>query len=120
MNEPERLHRGLSQAIPTEFSRRKRLWIYSSLWLTHVDRLFASLEHDEHGSGGFDGVFSEQRINERMAQVLARMPIIGDRRVSPSLANSGTKSKAYVFDGASDDRLANKNFFACENSGLLA
>jgi hypothetical protein len=43
MNEPERPHAALSRAVPTEFSRRKRFWIYSSLWLTHVDCPYASL-----------------------------------------------------------------------------
>jgi hypothetical protein len=43
MTEPERSPASLGRAVPPEFSRRKRLWIYSSLWLTHVDCPYASL-----------------------------------------------------------------------------
>jgi hypothetical protein len=31
------------RTVPPEFSKRKRLWIYSSLWLNHVDCPYASL-----------------------------------------------------------------------------
>jgi len=43
MTEPERSRAVVSEIIPSEFSQRKRLWVYSSLWLTHVDCPYASL-----------------------------------------------------------------------------
>jgi hypothetical protein len=36
-------HQPVAGAIPLAFSQRKRLWVYSSLWLTHVDCPYASL-----------------------------------------------------------------------------
>jgi hypothetical protein len=43
MTEPKGPGETIDGAIPSEFSQRKRLWVYSSLWLTHVDCPYASL-----------------------------------------------------------------------------
>ncbi len=43
VTEPEPSHATVSRAIPPAFSQRKRLWVYSSLWLTYVDCPYASL-----------------------------------------------------------------------------
>jgi len=42
MTGPKGSHAAVSGAISSEFSQRRRLWVYSSLWLTHVDCPYAS------------------------------------------------------------------------------
>ncbi|WP_024342597.1 hypothetical protein [Bradyrhizobium japonicum] len=43
MTGPKGSHQPISGSIPLAFSQRKRLWVYSSLWLNHVDCPYASL-----------------------------------------------------------------------------
>ncbi len=43
MTASEGSHQPVSGSVPLAFSQRKRLWVYSSLWLNHVDCPYASL-----------------------------------------------------------------------------
>jgi hypothetical protein len=91
MTEPERSHANLIRAIPPEFSRRKRLWIYSSLWLTHVDCPYASLSVQTLG-------YAERLLLEMEAKLAALAHDVGGKKERDLLlAECSAHSVLWVF-----------------------
>jgi hypothetical protein len=91
MTEPERSHATLIRAIPPEFSRRKRLWIYSSLWLTHVGCPYASLSVQTLG-------YAERLLLEMEAKLAALAHDLGGKKERDLLlAECSAHSVLWVF-----------------------